>query len=108
VYRDGYPTNDRAVPRRGDVRDPRNSGVLDRTDRQGGSVAFRNGYRDGFTKGREDVEDGDAYDAVRHSWYRQATRGYESKLGTRYEYIDRYRAGFEAGYAEGYRVYQRR
>jgi hypothetical protein len=70
--------------------------------------AFRNGYRDGMTKGREDAEDGDRYDVNRHSWYRSATRGYEYALGTRYEYIDRYRRGFEAGYAEGYRVYSRR
>jgi hypothetical protein len=107
--RDGrYPDNDRAVPR-GSVRDPRLGGSTDdRYDRQAGSVGFRNGYRDGLTKGREDAEDGDRFDASRHSWYRSATRGYESELGTRYEYIDRYRAGFEAGYAEGYRVYRRR
>jgi hypothetical protein len=120
IWRDGryggrYPDtgrdNDRAVPR-GSVRDPRLSGgTLDSTDRygrQGGSVGFRNGYRDGLTKGREDAEDGDAYDVNRHSWYRSATRGYENEHGTRYEYIDRYRAGFEDGYAEGYRVYRRR
>ena len=114
--RDAYPErddrrrggNDRAVPR-GSVRDPRiDEGRTDRYERQGGSVAFRNGYRDGMTKGREDVEDGDRYDVNRHRWYRSATRGYENELGTRYEYIDRYRAGFEAGYAEGYRVYSRR
>lgn len=113
-YSDRYPDrddrrdNDRAV-RRGSVRDPRLSGgTIDRNDREGGSVAFRNGYRDGLTKGREDVEDGDRYDVNRHSWYRSASRGYENEHGTRYEYIDRYRAGFEAGYAEGYRVYRRR
>jgi hypothetical protein len=103
-----YPDNDRAVPR-GSVRDPRLGGsVSDRDVRQGGSIAFRNGYRDGMTKGREDVEDGDRYNVSRHSWYRSATRGYENRLGTRYEYIDRYRRGFEAGYDEGYRVYTRR
>ena len=96
--------------RRGSVRNPRiESGTYDdRNDRQGGSVAFRNGYRDGLTKGREDAEDGDRFDATRHSWYRSATRGYENEHGTRYEYINRYRAGFEAGYQEGYRVYRRR
>jgi hypothetical protein len=105
---DRYPDNDRAVPR-GRVRDPRLGGSTDDPyDRQPGSVGFRNGYRDGLTKGREDAEDGDRFDPSRHSWYRSATRGYESEHGTRYEYIDRYRAGFEAGYAEGYRVYRRR
>ena len=97
--------DDRAVRRPGSVRDPRLSGGI--YDREGGSVGFRNGYRDGLTKGREDAEDGDRYDVNRHSWYRSATRGYENEHGTRYEYIDRYRAGFEAGYAEGYRVYRR-
>jgi hypothetical protein len=111
----GRGDNDRAV-RRGSVRDPRNSrddgryDPYDRADRSGreGNVAFRNGYRDGMTKGREDAEDGDRYDATRHSWYRSATRGYENRHGTRYSYIDGYRRGFEAGYAEGYRVYTRR
>lgn len=103
-----YPDNDRAVPR-GRDRDPQWGGSTDdRYDQQAGSVGFRNGYRDGLTKGREDAEDGDRFDASRHSWYRSATRGYESKLGTRYEYVERYRAGFEAGYARGYRVYRRR
>src|SRR5215213_490014 len=34
------------------------------------SVAFDNGYRDGLEKGREDAQDRDSYDPVRHSWYR--------------------------------------
>ena len=103
-----YPDDDRAV-RRGSVRDPRvGGGTIDRYGRESGSVAFRNGYRDGMTKGREDVEDGDRYDVNRHSWYRSATRGYENEHGTRYDYIDGYRRGFEAGYAQGYRVYSRR
>ena len=113
-YYGGYSQNDRAV-RRGSVRDPRVSGgILGRDDRYGrdarygGNPAFQNGYRDGLTKGREDAEDGDRYDINRHSWYRSANRGYENEYGTRYEYIDRYRRGFEAGYAEGYRVYTRR
>lgn len=101
----GDGENDRAV-RRGGVRDPRNSN--NRDEREGGSVAYRNGYRDGMTKGREDAEDGDRYDPARHSWHRNATRGYENRHGTRYEYIERYRAGFEDGYGQGYRVYRRR
>ena len=113
-YDGRYSSNDRAV-RRGSVRDPRISGgTIDREDRYrsdtryGGNPAFQNGYRDGMTKGREDAEDGDRYDVNRHGWYRSANRGYENEYGTRYEYIDRYRRGFEAGYAEGYRVYTRR
>jgi hypothetical protein len=106
-----YPdASDRAV-RRGSVRNPRNSDsdrLQDRYGRESGNPAFRTGYRDGMTKGREDAEDGDRYDVNRHSWYRSATRGYENEYGTRYEYIEGYRRGFEAGYEEGYRVYRRR
>lgn len=69
--------------------------------------AFQNGYRDGLEKGREDGDDNDRYDPNRHSWYRSATRGYEDEYGTRSTYQARYREGFEAGYAEGYRTYNR-
>jgi hypothetical protein len=106
------PDNDRAV-RRGSVRDPRNYGGGDTDDSRdrrylANSPAFQNGYRDGMTKGREDGEDRDRYDIDRHSWYRSANRGYESRYGGRASYQEIYRRGFEAGYAEGYRVYLRR
>jgi hypothetical protein len=68
---------------------------------------FQQGYRDGLDKGREDAEDRDNYDLNRHSWYRSATRGYEDEYGTRSTYQARYREGFEAGYAEGYRAFRR-
>lgn len=107
----GSADNARAV-RRGSVRDPRNSsgyGYYERDRRYyANSPAFQNGYRDGMTKGRDDGEDQDRFDVNRHSWYRSATRGYESRYGGRASYEDLYRQGFEAGYAEGYRVYARR
>jgi hypothetical protein len=100
--------NDRAV-RRGNVRDPRGGGgTIGRDEPSGRAVAFRNGYRDGLSKGRQDVEEGIGFDMNRHASYRSARRGYVNELGTRVEYIERYRAGFEAGYAEGYRLYWRR
>jgi hypothetical protein len=107
----GSRNTDRAVPR-GSVRDRRgNDDYLDyrRDSRSYASrPAFQNGYRDGLTKGREDAEDRDRFDVTRHSWYRSATRGYESWYGGRNDYQAIYRQGFEAGYAEGYRVYARR
>ena len=113
-YYGGYD-NTGAVRRDGRVRDPRvGGGVLgDSVYGNGGSYArnapaYQNGYRDGLTTGREDGEDGDRFDTNRHSWYRSATRGYDDDFGTRPEYQSRYRQGFEAGYAEGYRVYARR
>jgi hypothetical protein len=108
----GSLDNDRAV-RRGTVRDPRNTvGAIDDYRRDSryyaNSPAFQNGYRDGLTKGRDDGEDRDRFDVDRHSWYRSATRGYESRYGARPNYQEVYRQGFEAGYTEGYRVYARR
>jgi hypothetical protein len=103
--------NDRAV-RRGSVRDPRTGGDYGEYGRNtryyANSPAFQNGYRDGLTKGRDDGEDRDRFDVDRHSWYRSADRGYESRYGGRASYQEVYRQGFEAGYAEGYRVYARR
>jgi len=67
------------------------------------SVAYDNGYRDGLEKGREDAGDRDSYDPVRHSWYRNGDRGYNSRYGTRDQYKLVYRDGFEAGYDQAYR-----
>jgi hypothetical protein len=67
------------------------------------SVAYDNGYRDGLTKGREDLQDRDSYDPVRHSWYRSGDRGYNSRYGTKDSYKLAYRDGFEAGYEQSYR-----
>ena len=90
----------------------RDYGVYDRTypndrNRGGGygynSVPFDNGYRDGLEKGREDARDNDSFDPVRHSRYRSADRGYNSRYGTRESYKLAYRDGFEAGYEQAYR-----
>ena len=68
------------------------------------SVAYDNGFRDGQEKGREDVRDRDAYDPVRHSWYRNGNRGYNNRYGTRDQYKLAYRDGFEAGYSQAFRT----
>ena len=67
------------------------------------SVPYDNGYRDGLEKGREDAQDRDSYDPVRHSWYRSGDRGYNSRYGTKDSYKLAYRDGFEAGYEQAYR-----
>ena len=69
---------------------------------------FNNGYRDGVEKGREDAADRDSYDPVRHSRYRAADHGYNSRYGTKDDYKLVYRDGFEAGYQDGYRGTTRR
>ena len=65
-------------------------------------AAYDNGYRDGLEKGREDRGDNDSFDPVRHSRYRSADRGYNSRYGSKEQYKLTYRDGFEAGYAQGY------
>jgi len=67
------------------------------------SVPYDNGYRDGLEKGREDARDRDSFDPVRHSWYRNGNRGYDSRYGSREQYKLAYRDGFEAGYEQAYR-----
>ena len=95
------------------VRDRANGGIY-QDDRYGNtypnngrtsinSVPYDNGYRDGLEKGREDARDRDSYDPVRHSWYRNGDRGYNSRYGSRDTYKLTYRDGFESGYEQGYR-----
>ncbi len=67
------------------------------------SEGFRKGYEDGLNKGREDMRDGDSFDPARHSWYRSADRGYNSRYGTKDEYRSDYRRGFIAAYESVHR-----
>jgi hypothetical protein len=69
---------------------------------------FKNGYRDGLEKGREDADDNDRYDLNRHDWYRSADRGRDDDKITKAQYQRLYREGFEAGYSEAYRAVVRR
>lgn len=100
-YRDGrrntYPYGNDRYP---DARSNRGYGY--------NTVAYDNGFRDGLEKGREDARDRDSFDPVRHSWYRNGNRGYNSRYGTRDQYKLVYRDGFEAGYAQAYRSNSRR
>ena len=71
------------------------------------SDGFRKGHDDGVAKGREDVGDGDSFDPARHSWYRSADRGYNSRYGSREEYRSEYRRGFLEGYESAHDGRQR-
>jgi hypothetical protein len=77
--------------------------VRNGTSARSNSVAYDNGSRDGYEKGREDARDNDSFDPVRHSRYRSGDRGYNSRYGTRDDYKLVYRDGFESGYERGYR-----
>lgn len=102
-YRSGYSRF------RGGVRGPYEGG--DRVGRRvpGGyqEPAFARGYSDGYKKGREDGDDGDRYDPVRHGDYRDADNGYRGEYGSKDAYRNNYRGGFRRGYEEGYRDFGR-
>ncbi|HXH23845.1 MAG TPA: hypothetical protein VNI78_01275 [Vicinamibacterales bacterium] len=66
------------------------------------TVAFDNGYADGYEKGLDDGRDGRTYDPTRHRWYRDGDRHYDSDYGSRAAYVNDYREGFRAGYEAGY------
>jgi hypothetical protein len=74
-----------------------------RSDYGYGSEAYRRGYDDGVVKGREDEGDRDSFDPARHSWYRNADRGYNNRYGSKDDYRSEYRRGFLAGYEATYR-----
>jgi hypothetical protein len=65
--------------------------------------ASDNGYRDGYSAGRDDARDRDPYDPVRSSRYRAGDRGYSGRFGSRDAYKRDYRAAFQSGYDVGYR-----
>jgi hypothetical protein len=97
--RQGYPDygSDRQYPGYG----------RDRRGYANQSVPFRNGYDDGYEKGREDAQDRDRFDPTRHSRYKSADHDYDRRYGSKDQYRVIYRDGFRSGYEEGYRDYAR-
>lgn len=99
---DGQNRTGRAVPRGGQYPDSYPYPDARYPQQRGGygyeSEGFRRGYEDGLVKGREDVRDRDSFDPARHSWYRSADRGYNSRYGSREEYRTEYRRGFLSAY----------
>ena len=67
-----------------------------------GSVAARNGYRDGIEAGRDDARHRDRFDPVRARRYRDGDHDYDRRYGPRDDYKRDYRSAFEQGYREGY------
>lgn len=117
-YREGYARNGRgygnygsgdygyggrAVPRDDRYRsDPRYGGY------GYASPAYDKGHRDGYEKGYDDGRDGDRFDPIRHKWYREGDRDYNSRYGSREQYKAAYREAFRQGYDQGYREGQYR
>lgn len=63
---------------------------------------YLSGYDDGFSQGRAGFNESQSRDFSNNPVYRDASRGYSERLGTRIEYQEGYRVGFELGYSDGY------
>jgi outer membrane lipoprotein SlyB len=63
---------------------------------------YRAGYEDGFVKGKGDFNENGPRDYGNSEAYRTADRGYSESMGTRLEFQEAYRIGFEMGYGDGY------
>jgi len=70
---------------------------------QAGRVAYDNGYREGLKEGEKDGRRRDPFDFRDEGRWRSADKGYHRSYGDRGRYRQMFRAGFEAGYADGYR-----
>jgi outer membrane lipoprotein SlyB len=63
---------------------------------------YRAGYEDGFVKGKSDFNENQPRDYGNSESFRTADRGYSESMGTRLEFQESYRIGFETGYGDGY------
>src|SRR5215475_14068921 len=63
---------------------------------------YRAGYEDGFTKGKSDFNEGQPREFASSAAFNRADRGYESRMGTKAEFEESYRTGFELGYNDGF------
>src|SRR5215475_5931570 len=63
---------------------------------------YRFGYEDGFTKGKSDFNESQPRDFSSSDAFNRADRGYETRMGTRAEFEEAYRTGFELGYNDGF------
>jgi hypothetical protein len=63
---------------------------------------YRFGYEDGFTKGKSDFNESQPREFSSSDAFNRADRGYETRMGTRAEFEEAYRTGFELGYNDGF------
>ena len=64
--------------------------------------AYDSGYRDGARAGGDDARERPGFEYQRHRDYRAADRGYSNRDNRRDAYTQQYRAGFVAGYRDGF------
>ena len=65
-------------------------------------VAYDNGYRRGADSGQRDARSGRAANYRDDRTYKDADWGYDQRLGSRGQYRQVFRDGYEAGYRESY------
>jgi hypothetical protein len=63
---------------------------------------YHAGYEDGFTKGKSDFNERQPRDFEGSEAYNRADRGYRPFMGTKVEFEEAYRSGFELGYNDGF------
>jgi hypothetical protein len=63
---------------------------------------YHTGYEDGFTKGKSDFNEGQPREFAGSDAYSRADHGYETRMGTKAEFEESYRTGFELGYNDGF------
>jgi hypothetical protein len=63
---------------------------------------YNNGYEDGYTKGKSDFTESQPRDFSTSDAFNRADRGYTQRMGTKAEFEEAYRAGFEIGYNDGF------
>lgn len=63
---------------------------------------YKAGYEDGYVKGKADFNEAKDREIEMSESYKSADRGYQASHGTRLEYQEGYRIGFEMGYNDGY------
>jgi hypothetical protein len=69
--------------------------------------AYDNGFREGLRQGERDGRDNRRFDPQRHREWRNADDGFRREYGDHNLYRRSFRSGFEAGYSQSYRQYDR-
>lgn len=82
---------------------PYNSGYYREIERR----AYDNGFREGLRRGERDGRSNHRYEPQRHGEWRSADDGYRREYGDPNLYRRSFRTGFEAGYSQAYRNYDR-
>lgn len=68
-------------------------------------TALNAGYNNGIKEGRNDQRKGDRFNYTDESDYRNASKDYSSRLGSKSLYQRYFRQGFENGYRDGWNGY---